>query len=103
MTLARNLADLGNQVDSSGTLGIGGGGTSATTANASFNALAPSQTGNSGKYLSTNGTQTSWAAVDALPSQTGNSGKYLTTNGTAASWSTIVTDPSPTAFMLMGA
>jgi len=26
--------------------------------------------------------------VDALPSQTGNSGKYLTTNGTVASWET---------------
>lgn len=39
----------------------------------------------------------------ALPSQTGNSGKYLTTNGSTASWSTIVTDPSPTVFMLMGA
>ena len=24
--------------------------------------------------------------IDALPSQTGNSGKYLTTNGTEASW-----------------
>ena len=46
----------------------------------------PSQTGNSGKYLTTNGTSVSWAAVDALPSQTGQSGKYLTTNGTAASW-----------------
>ena len=65
-------------------------------------AAVPSQTGNSGKYLSTNGTQTSWSTVDALPSQTNNSGKYLTTNGTTASWSTIVTDPSPTAFMLMG-
>lgn len=31
----------------------------------------------------------SWATVDSLPSQTGNSGKYLTTNGTAASWGTI--------------
>jgi len=30
-----------------------------------------------------------WAAVDALPSQTSNSGKYLTTNGTTASWATI--------------
>lgn len=30
-----------------------------------------------------------WAAVDALPSQTGNSGKYLTTDGTTASWATI--------------
>ena len=63
MTLARNLADLGNQVDSSGTLGIGGGGTSATTANSGFNALAPSQTSNTNKYLTTNGTNTSWAEV----------------------------------------
>ena len=28
-------------------------------------------------------------SVDSLPSQTGNSGKYLTTNGTIASWGTI--------------
>lgn len=63
----------------------------------------PSQSGNNGKYLTTNGSATSWATVDALPSQTGNSGKYLTTNGTSASWATIVTDPSPTSFMLMGA
>ena len=27
--------------------------------------------------------------ITALPTQTGNSGKYLTTNGTAASWSTL--------------
>jgi hypothetical protein len=46
----------------------------------------PSQGGNSGKYLTTNGTATSWATVDALPSQSSNSGKILTTNGTAASW-----------------
>ncbi len=51
--------------------------------------LLPSQTGNSGKYLTTNGTTTSWATVEALPLQTGNSGKYLTTNGTVASWNTI--------------
>jgi hypothetical protein len=65
--------------------------------------VVPSQTGNSGKYLTTNGTVSSWGAVDALPSQTGNSGKYLTTNGTAASWASIVTDPTPSVFMLMGA
>ena len=29
------------------------------------------------------------AASGVLPSQTGNSGKYLTTNGTAASWATV--------------
>lgn len=49
----------------------------------------PSQTGNSGKYLTTNGTIASWATVDSLPSQSGNTGKYLTTNGTIASWGTI--------------
>jgi hypothetical protein len=45
-----------------------------------------------------------WAAAPSgLPSQTGNSGKYLTTNGTTASWAVIVTDPTPSVFMLMGA
>jgi hypothetical protein len=44
-----------------------------------------------------------WAAVDALPSQTGNNGKYLTTDGSTASWGAITTDPNPSIFMLMGA
>jgi hypothetical protein len=30
-----------------------------------------------------------WATLDALPSQSGNNGKYLTTNGSAASWGTL--------------
>lgn len=47
----------------------------------------PSQSGNSGKFLTTNGSTVSWATVDALPSQSGQSGKFLTTNGTSASWS----------------
>jgi hypothetical protein len=38
-----------------------------------------------------------------VPSQTGNSGKYLTTNGTVSSWGAIAADPTPTVFMLMGA
>ncbi|MEO9145100.1 MAG: hypothetical protein ABI237_06035 [Ginsengibacter sp.] len=49
----------------------------------------PSQSGNSGKYLTTDGTVLSWGTVSggsSLPSQTGNAGKWLTTNGTAASW-----------------
>ena len=37
-----------------------------------------------------------------LPVQTGNSGKYLTTNGTEPSWGAITTDPTPTVFMLGG-
>ena len=66
-------------------------------ANAAILTAVPSQTGNSGKYLSTNGTATSWTTVDALPSQTGNSGKYLTTSGTAASWATLNVDPNVTS------
>jgi hypothetical protein len=46
-----------------GTLNIANGGTGQTTANAGFNALAPSQTSNSGKYLTTDGSNTSWATV----------------------------------------
>ena len=46
-----------------GTLPIVAGGTGQTTANTAFNALAPSQGGNSGKYLTTDGTDTSWATV----------------------------------------
>ena len=52
----------------------------------------PSQTGQSGKFLTTNGTSASWAEVDALPSQTGQSGKFLTTDGTDASWADIPTE-----------
>jgi hypothetical protein len=65
--------------------------------------VVPSQTGNSGKYLTTNGTVSSWGTVDALPSQTSNSGKYLTTDGTSASWATVTTDPTADIFMMMGA
>lgn len=53
--------------------------------------VLPSMSGNSGKYLTTNGTDSSWATVDALPSQTGNSGKYLTTDGTNSSWDALAT------------
>lgn len=44
-----------------------------------------------------------WAAVSSLPSQTGNGGNYLTTDGTTASWAAVTTDPTPTVFLLMGA
>jgi hypothetical protein len=46
-----------------GTLPIANGGTGQTTANTAFNALVPSQTSNSGKFLTTNGSDTSWATV----------------------------------------
>ena len=50
--------------------------------------ILPSQSGRSGQYLTTNGTNLSWSADKSIPSQTGNSGRYLTTDGTNASWST---------------
>jgi hypothetical protein len=52
------------------------------------NALLPSQAGQSGKQLQTNGTSVLWAAAPAgtLPSQTGHAGQWLGTNGSAASW-----------------
>lgn len=37
-------------------------------------------------------------STDALPSQTGNSGKFLTTNGTTASW-TVISTPDMSAYM----
>ena len=37
-----------------------------------------------------------WAEVDALPSQSSQSGKFLTTNGSAASWATLNTDANST-------
>jgi hypothetical protein len=57
----------------------------------------PSQTGNSGEFLTTNGSVVSWATVDALPAQTGNSGKYLTTDGSTATWAVVDLLPSQTS------
>ena len=51
--------------------------------------VVPSQTGNSGKYLKTDGSTSSWQTVDSLPSQTGNAGEFLTTDGTTASWAVV--------------
>lgn len=60
-TLNQNTTGTASNV--TGTVAIANGGTGQTTANTAFNALAPSQTSNSGKYLTTDGTNTSWATV----------------------------------------
>jgi len=51
--------------DVSGTLPVANGGTGQTTASAAINALVPSQTGNAGLYLTTNGSAVSWASAAA--------------------------------------
>ena len=70
MSVPAFLSVAGSPITSSGTfavslsgtaLPVANGGTGQTTASAAFDALAPSQTSNSGKYLTTNGTTTSWA------------------------------------------
>ena len=83
MGISRNFSKLADDVDSTGKLTPAAGG-------------LPTQTSQSGKYLTTDGSTPTWAAVDSLPSQTSQSGKYLTTNGTTASWGT-VTPPTATA------
>ena len=46
-----------------GTLPVANGGTGQTTANSAFNALAPSQTSASGKFLKSDGTDSSWVTL----------------------------------------
>jgi hypothetical protein len=79
-----------------GTIPIINGGTGQTTANLAFNALAPSQTGNTGKYLTTDGTDTSWSTnplgtVTSITAGTGLTGGTITTSGTIAIDSTVAT------------
>lgn len=91
-TLNQNTTGTASNV--TGTVAIANGGTGQTTANNAFNALAPSQTGNSGKYLTTNGTNTSWATIASagtvtsvaatVPAFLSVSGSPITTSGTLA-------------------
>lgn len=66
-----------------------------------LNVVISSET--SGQILQYNGTNWVNADIDALPDQSGNDGKYLTTDGTTATWAEITTDPNPQIFMMMGA
>lgn len=69
----------------SGTLPVANGGTGQTSASAAINALVPTQTGNSGKVLSTNGSAVSWVSASgnvAGPVSSTNTGIVLF-NGTS--------------------
>ena len=60
-----NQNTTGTAANVTGTVAIANGGTGQTTANDAFNALVPSQASNNGKYLTTNGTNTSWATISS--------------------------------------
>ena len=67
------------------------------SANASYTLTFPNDDGDANQYLKTDGSGgLDWAGVDALPSQTNNSGKFLTSNGSAASWAVLDTDANST-------
>lgn len=64
----------GSPVTSTGTIGLSlntvpitKGGTGQTTANDALNAFLPAQGGNAGEFLTTDGTNTSWATVVSSP------------------------------------
>ena len=64
-------------------LAVNQGGTASTTANVALNTLLPSQAGNSGKYLTTNATDTSWSTVSIS-----NSNYAIVTGSNATTTST---------------
>jgi hypothetical protein len=103
MSKARDLANAGTALTtvSATELGYLDGVTSAVQTQVDGKEpTLPSQTGNSGKYLTTDGTDKSWETVSqyALPSQTGNAGKVLGTNGTSESWVSVTPDYSASSF-----
>ena len=60
----------------------------------SVSTVLPPQTGQTGKYLGTDGSTASWDEIiipPALPIQSGQSGKYLSTDGTNPYWLSIPT------------
>jgi len=65
--------------------------------------LNTTSTGTTGQFLKKSGASAiDWATVDALPSQTSQSGKFLTTDGSAASWGTVASkDNLPTFYANM--
>ncbi len=62
--------------------------------------------GATGQVLTkTSGTDyaTQWSTINALPSQSGNNGRYLTTDGTTASWQVVATGADAfSQFLLAG-
>jgi hypothetical protein len=83
VTTAPSYGKVGLTTHVSGTLPIANGGTNSTTATGAFDNLAPAQTGNSGKFLTTNGSTTSWGT----PTAANNGTLTMAVSGTGLSGS----------------
>jgi hypothetical protein len=91
---APSYGKIGLTTHVSGTLPVANGGTGQTTASAAINALLPTQTGNSGYYLTTDGSVSSWAVAPSPNNGTLNMG----VSGTGLSGSaTFTADQSGTS------
>jgi len=73
--ISGNAATATTATNVSGTVAIANGGTGQTTATNAINALLPSQSGQSGKFLTTNGSTASWGTA-------GGSGTVTSVGGT---------------------
>jgi len=85
----------GSAANVTGTVAIANGGTGQTSANAALNALLPLQLGSGGKFLKTDGTDTSWASasggageINAVLNASGADGTTGWTAGTSHSINT---------------
>jgi hypothetical protein len=76
LTAAANSSSIALGSEVSGILPISNGGTGATTAAAAVNNLLPTQGSNSGKYLTTDGNNVSWAPVTSSQWTTSGSNIY---------------------------
>jgi microcystin-dependent protein len=83
-----------------GTVPITKGGTGAITANAGLNALLPTQTSNSGKYLTTNGTDASWGSVSSGATIPSGSLQMYAGSVTQSASAGVVTSNAPTGWLL---
>ena len=71
-TLTTSGLDVSSGLTFGSPIDIASGGTGQTTATSAFNALAPSQSTHSGKFLTTDGTNTSWGSVSTDPTMGGD-------------------------------
>lgn len=94
--------DAGNAVEiaTGDTIPIANGGTGQTTANAALNALLPSQTGNAGEFLTTDGTDSSWGTPSMPSSFVGKTIALTKTGNQSVTSSTTLVDCTDLSFSI---